>query len=178
MHEFYCSGLDTSRLTVVYFATLGLDIIDMPLEPKERDEVIAYIYSLQVLFLDETKVSECSLAGQAGFLGSSYLGLPYSSVGHDLASLSTCLSSSSHNAVCACTDTPALSSYIQGHIAMTYCSVLTLHALGDDLSRLNKQSIVTGKWNAIARTYVTSHAPVSYMYIMLLIGIRYNPHQG
>ena len=128
---------------MVYFASLGLDIIGMPLEDKERDEVLDYIYSLQVFFLDE-KVPDCSLAGQTGFLGSSYLGLPFNSVGHDLSSLSTCLPSDTPCA-CACADTPALCSYIQGHIAMTYCSVLTLYALGDDLSRLNKQSIISGK---------------------------------
>lgn len=32
----------------------------------------------------------------------------------------------------------------QGHIAMTYTAVLTLVALGDDLSRLNKEAVITG----------------------------------
>jgi hypothetical protein len=136
-------GLDTSRLTVVYFATLGLDIIGTPLEAKDRDDVVSFIYSLQVSFLSEEKAPECNLTGQSGFLGSSYLGLPYSSDGYDLATLSSCLPTSD----CHCADIPALSSYIQGHIAMTYCSVLTLHALGDDFSRLNKVSILLGNWS-------------------------------
>jgi hypothetical protein len=138
------TGLDTGRLTVVYFASLGLDIIDMPLVGKERDEVIAYIYSLQVSFLsDQQPVVLCNLTGQGGFLGSSYLGLPYSSTGHDLSTQSICLPSGCH-----CLENPVMSSYIQGHIAMTYTALLTLHALGDDLSRIHKPSIIAGNKHA------------------------------
>lgn len=140
-------GLDTSRLTIVYFATLGLDIINDPLEGKYREDVIDYIYSLQVSFLDApnrpNKCQECDLTKQSGFLGSSFLGVAFNREGYDLAALSSCMAGAT-STKCFCAEAPALSSYIQGHIAMTYCSVLTLQSLGDDFSRLNRASILSG----------------------------------
>ena len=123
---------------MVYFAALGLSIIDMPLTGKEKEDVVEYIYSLQVFFGGENL--SCSLRDQAGFLGSSYLGLPYESGGYDLARHSTC-----SNAPCHCTQATPYLGHVQGHIAMTYCGVLTLYSLGDDLGRIDKESIIHGR---------------------------------
>lgn len=79
-------------------------------------------------------------------MGSSFLGVPYKREGHDISSLSACVPPGEiSRSSCACANSPTMGSYIQGHIAMTYCSVLTLHVLGDDFSRLQKTSVIAGE---------------------------------
>ena len=65
----YYVGLDTTRLSAVYFCTLGLDLLGSCLESSERESVIEFIYSNQ---LDPGQGK--SLPGYCGFIGSSYCG--------------------------------------------------------------------------------------------------------
>lgn len=65
----YYVGLDTTRLSAVYFCTLGLDILGAGLEGAERESVIEFVYSNQL----DSNLGK-SLPGYCGFVGSSYCG--------------------------------------------------------------------------------------------------------
>uniref|UniRef100_A0A674H0M6 Protein geranylgeranyltransferase type I subunit beta n=1 Tax=Taeniopygia guttata TaxID=59729 RepID=A0A674H0M6_TAEGU len=65
------SSLETSRLTIAFFALSGLDMLDS-LDVVNKDDIIEWIYSLQVLPTeDRSNMNRC------GFRGSSYLGMPF-----------------------------------------------------------------------------------------------------
>ncbi|KAL5004408.1 hypothetical protein ScPMuIL_017864 [Solemya velum] len=112
------SSLDTSRMTIAFFALSGLDILDSLSEIEaDRDNIINWIYSLQLLpDKQETNLDQC------GFRGSSTLG---NSSDPDKAR-------------------KAPIPHDSGHIAMTYTALASLLILGDDLSRANKTSILAG----------------------------------
>ncbi|XP_055554565.1 geranylgeranyl transferase type-1 subunit beta isoform X2 [Falco cherrug] len=110
------STLETSRLTIAFFALSGLDMLDS-LDVVNKDDIIEWIYSLQVLPTeDRSNLNRC------GFRGSSYLGMPFNpSKGLGI-----------------------FHPYDSGHIAMTYTGLSCLVILGDDLSRVNKDAILAG----------------------------------
>lgn len=128
------SEVDPSRLSALYFSVLGLDALGSPLMGRDREEVISAVYSLQVF--SSSSSPSCHLANQAGFLGSSFLGLPYNTEGHDLDEISRWKDKSTSGVL-------GLSDHVQGHVAMTFTAVMILTALGDNLDRVNKASIVT-----------------------------------
>ncbi|XP_029073889.1 geranylgeranyl transferase type-1 subunit beta isoform X2 [Monodon monoceros] len=110
------SSLETSRLTIAFFALSGLDMLDS-LDVVNKDDIIEWIYSLQVLPTeDRSNLNRC------GFRGSSYLGIPFNP---------------SKNPGTA-------HPYDSGHIAMTYTGLSCLVILGDDLSRVNKEACLAG----------------------------------
>ncbi|KAJ6669696.1 hypothetical protein lerEdw1_000245 [Lerista edwardsae] len=110
------SSLETSRLTVAFFALSGLDMLDS-LDVVNKEDIIEWIYSLQVLPTeDRSNMHRC------GFRGSSYLGMPFNP-----------------------SKGPGISHpYDSGHIAMTYTGLSCLVILGDDLSRVNKEACLAG----------------------------------
>ncbi|CAF90463.1 unnamed protein product, partial [Tetraodon nigroviridis] len=109
------ASLETTRLTIVFFALSGLDVLDA-LDAVDKNVMIEWIYSLQVLPTeDQSNLSRC------GFRGSSYMGIPYSTKGPGV----------SHP-------------YDSGHVAMTYTGLCSLLILGDNLSRVNKQACLAG----------------------------------
>ncbi|NXX96084.1 PGTB1 transferase, partial [Centropus bengalensis] len=110
------SSLETSRLTIAFFALSGLDMLDS-LDVVNKDDIIEWIYSLQVLPTeDRSNLNRC------GFRGSSYLGIPFNP-----------------------SKGPGVSHpYDSGHIAMTYTGLSCLIILGDDLSRVNKDALLAG----------------------------------
>uniref|UniRef100_A0A8C4QG00 Geranylgeranyl transferase type-1 subunit beta n=1 Tax=Eptatretus burgeri TaxID=7764 RepID=A0A8C4QG00_EPTBU len=108
--------LETSRLTIAFFAISGLDILGA-LDEVDRESVIRWVYSLQVLpDRHESNLHNC------GFRGSSYLGV---TAGNALA-------------------TEFAHPYDSAHITMTYTGLATLLILGDDLSGVNKKACVAG----------------------------------
>uniref|UniRef100_A0A8C3KF75 Geranylgeranyl transferase type-1 subunit beta n=1 Tax=Calidris pygmaea TaxID=425635 RepID=A0A8C3KF75_9CHAR len=110
------SSLETSRLTIAFFALSGLDMLDS-LDVVNKDDIIEWIYSLQVLPTEDS-----SNLNRCGFRGSSYLGMPFNP-----------------------SKGPGISHpYDSGHIAMTYTGLSCLVILGDDLSRVNKDAILAG----------------------------------
>ncbi|KAM6965172.1 geranylgeranyl transferase type-1 subunit beta [Aplochiton taeniatus] len=109
------SSLETSRLTIVFFALAGLDVLDA-MDVIDKNNMVEWIYSLQVLPTEDQ-----SNSGRCGFRGSSHLGLPYTTKGPGVAH-----------------------PYDSGHIAMTYTGLVCLVMLGDDLSRVNKQACMAG----------------------------------
>ncbi|XP_068422727.1 geranylgeranyl transferase type-1 subunit beta [Clinocottus analis] len=109
------ASLETTRLTIIFFALSGLDMLDA-LDVIDRNTMIEWIYSLQVLPTeDQANLSRC------GFRGSSHIGIPYSTKGPGV-----------------------LHPYDSGHVAMTYTGLCSLLILGDDLSRVNKQACLAG----------------------------------
>ncbi|XP_046354801.1 geranylgeranyl transferase type-1 subunit beta-like [Haliotis cracherodii] len=113
-----CASLDTNRMTIAFFALSGLDVLcALNAIEKEKQDIIDWIYSLQVL-PDEQGANR----PQCGFRGSSTLGHH-----HDPAKART---------------KPIV--YDSGHIAMTYTALASLVILGDDLSRLDKDAIISG----------------------------------
>lgn len=117
------TGFDTSRLTGIYFAILGLDLIN-ELETVNKQQIVDYIYAMQV------KCLLPEFSGQSGFIGSPYLGQPFSVDGIIYSEIYPCECQRIY--------------YMQGHIAMTYSALSALTALGDDLSRVNRRAIVSG----------------------------------
>ncbi|XP_038072069.1 geranylgeranyl transferase type-1 subunit beta-like [Patiria miniata] len=115
------TSLDTSRLTVCFFGLSGLDVLDsLDAIEKDKEDIIDWIYSLQVL-PDPNHYEETSK--HCGFRGSSTIGTPYN----------------------PSTESPTQSHpYDWGHIAMTYTGLACLLILGDDLRRVNKPAIVAG----------------------------------
>lgn len=115
------SSLDTSRLTVAFFALSGLDVLNsLDVIESEKKDIINWIYSLQVL-PDPDNTDE-SLS-RCGFRGSSTIGLTFNPSEKDTATFHP---------------------YDWGHVAMTYTGLASLLILGDDLSRVNMPAIVAG----------------------------------
>jgi geranylgeranyl transferase type-1 subunit beta len=107
------SGVDTTRLSVVYFCVSALDIMGA-IHKAPRDDVIAWIYSLQVIpNVDDPE----SFWSNCGFRGGPYMGAEYNTKG-----------------------AAASSTYDCSHIAMTYTALATLAILGDDFGRVNKEA--------------------------------------
>ncbi|XP_071844987.1 geranylgeranyl transferase type-1 subunit beta-like [Apostichopus japonicus] len=118
------SSLDTSRLTIAFFALSALDVLDsLSVICDEKDKIIDWIYSLQVL--PDAQNSAESLS-RCGFRGSSALGTPFNP--------SEILTNKADG----------INTYDRGHIAMTYTGLCSLLVLGDDLSRVHKEGIVKG----------------------------------
>uniref|UniRef100_A0A8C1AHQ0 Geranylgeranyl transferase type-1 subunit beta n=1 Tax=Cyprinus carpio carpio TaxID=630221 RepID=A0A8C1AHQ0_CYPCA len=107
---------ETSRLTIVFFALSGLDVLDA-LDVVDKPSLIEWIYSLQVLPTDDkSNLSRC------GFRGSSHIGVPYNSS----------------------KGPGAPHTYDSGHVAMTYTGLACLVILGDDLSRVCREACLAG----------------------------------
>jgi geranylgeranyl transferase type-1 subunit beta len=116
-------GLETNRMTLVHFCIQSLDILGfLDLEEGvqsqygfQKKHICEWIYSLQTI----QKGSNSNNIG--GFKGSNCLGGVLSN-------------GSSTN----------VGDYDQGHIAMTYTALCTLITLGDNLDRVDKNSILEG----------------------------------
>lgn len=80
---------------------------------------------------DNEATAAVDLRSQCGFIGSSYLGLEYSSSGVR------------YNGSCSCEG--SIVQYMQSHIAMTYSAICALKALGDDLQRVDREAIIAGQ---------------------------------
>ena len=122
-------GLETTSLTALYFAIVGLDILN-ELDSIDREKVIKFVYSLQ---LSSGQTSNPSGFSCCGFIGSHYLN--HQSLYCTTITTTTNSSSSSQAA--------SFQQLFQGNIAMTYTSLAILKTLGDDMSQLNRQSIIT-----------------------------------
>ena len=125
------TSMDTNRLTVLHFAVHALKLLGA-LDRIEVAPVVEWIYSLQVVPGARAAAGEAPPApdGQpdargedrgrqdgpggacGGFRGGSFLG------------------------------PSAPLAYRSGHIAMTYCALLTLRALGDDLGRVDRAALL------------------------------------
>ncbi|MGH0163438.1 UNVERIFIED_CONTAM: hypothetical protein FKN15_067516 [Acipenser sinensis] len=99
------SSLETSRLTIVFFALSGLDMLNT-LDVVDKPSLIEYVYSLQVLPTEDK-----SNLGRCGFRGSSHLGIPYNP------------SKSYDNGV-------SQGAGLESHGGSTFCAIATLCLMG------------------------------------------------
>ncbi|CAH8857742.1 unnamed protein product [Trichobilharzia szidati] len=107
-------SLDSSRLVILFFASGGLALLDA-LENVDKQEIIEFIYSHQIL---PTGAHD----PKSGFRGSNLIG---------------------------CSSDPEKvklnrSEYDGSHVTMVYSALATLLLLGDDLSRVNRDGILSG----------------------------------
>ena len=150
------SSADTNRLTLVHFCIQALDILGcLPgvgccgrVEEEvyiSRNAIVEWIYGLQTLPAtavnidenDDSSSSEHYVGG--GFTGGTFLGpLPNASSSSDDAAAIGKSQQSIENEL----QQPHQHPYDHSHLAMTYVSLCTLVALGDDLSRVNKKAIL------------------------------------
>jgi len=111
------TSIDTSRMTILFFALSGLDLLNaLDKIENDKNKIIDWIYSLQILPDENTADKDTK---KCGFRGSSFLGGEFNPDG--------------------CFTTSEI--YEGSHIAMTYTALLSLLILGDDLSRVNKKAI-------------------------------------
>lgn len=108
---------DNTRSTIVFFAVSGLDVLNSLhlIQPYLRQDLIDWIYGGLVVPRDNEK--RCG-----GFMGCRAM-VPKT----EDAALLECMRK-----------------YQWGHLAMTYTSIAVLVTLGDDLSGLDRKSIVDG----------------------------------
>jgi geranylgeranyl transferase type-1 subunit beta len=117
-------GLDTSRMTLVYFCIVGLDMLNHRIDDTLRQSVIDYIYAMQI----PASVSD-EYPGHCGFIGSPFLGQTF---------MTSSSSSSSKT-----TDRDD-GNYMQGHLAMTYTALATLNTLQEGFEKVDKINIIKG----------------------------------
>eukprot|EP00037_Helgoeca_nana_P004557 m.46562 g.46562 ORF g.46562 m.46562 type:complete len:535 (-) comp15453_c0_seq1:59-1663(-) len=124
----FLTSQDTNRLTVVFFALSGIDLLgklDETLDAAAKQTIVDWIYSLQV-----HKYPDGSDSHGLGFRGGTHLGNPFS-----------CCSPRSDDASMPRADTGAGSDVIVGdggHLAMSYTGLACLAILGDDLGRVDR----------------------------------------
>ena len=137
------TGLDTSRLTALYFAVVGLDLLGALDEIENKQEIIDYIYGMQLPCDDALYIQQC------GFMGSSYAGQPF-------AVCRPCTSASPPDAGPGPSEPgkekgatlsaipTGLRKHLQGHIAMAYTALATLITLGDNLAGVDRTGLLRG----------------------------------
>lgn len=105
---------DYSRLTILYFVIVGLDILDDlgSLTDAHKNDIIEWVYRLQLVPSDNCPVHKC------GFMGST-----------------TVIHLKNH---------PGCDKYCESNVAMTYMALCILITLGDDLSRVEKSAVLRG----------------------------------
>jgi len=105
---------DYSRLTILYFALIGLDILDGldSLTDNRKKDIVEWVYRLQLVPNEYCSVHKC------GFMGST-----------------TVIHLKNH---------PGCEKYCESNVAMTYMALCILITLGDNLSRVNKSAVLQG----------------------------------
>uniref|UniRef100_A0A7S2WN64 Geranylgeranyl transferase type-1 subunit beta n=1 Tax=Rhizochromulina marina TaxID=1034831 RepID=A0A7S2WN64_9STRA len=112
------TGLDTSRMSLLYFGIIGLDMLGALEEVlgSRRQQVVDWVYNCQIPPRAAFQPAHC------GFRGGPFLGHLYDP-DHEGAEY-------------------AVSEYDSGHIAMTYTALAVLLTLGDDLARVHTADII------------------------------------
>lgn len=111
-------GLDNSKLSAIYFIVVALDLLDA-IDQSIKEKFIEAIYFHQL----KPSCEDDIVHGVFGFIGGSFL------INDKFPSLTEASNRK----------------YFQGHIAMIYTALATLLTLGDDLSRVDRESIRKGE---------------------------------
>eukprot|EP01134_Creolimax_fragrantissima_P003612 CFRG3612T1 len=116
------TSVDCQRMTIAFFAISGLDMLGAldDLDEQRKRTLVEWVYAHQLV--PDANNSETSLV-RCGFRGSMFLGIPF-----------CCTTKPEHNDMNI--------DYDCAHIAMTYCAILLLLVLGDDLSRVQRKPIL------------------------------------
>mmetsp|Transcript_10837 Transcript_10837/g.13713 ORF Transcript_10837/g.13713 Transcript_10837/m.13713 type:complete len:428 (+) Transcript_10837:17-1300(+) len=189
----YCH-LDTNRLTLLHFAVHSLDILgffdnDSNLEyyGVNKQYIIDWIYSLQTYHSknralrieksrnrndvenNESSDSQYHGHGCGGFKGGTFLGFTQN--------INMTESESFHQY-------EGFKHYDQGHIAMTYTALCTLIALGDNLEKVDKPSIIQAlktlqlQDGSFQSTYPGSENDMRFLYCACAISFILNDWSG
>ncbi|KAJ3041288.1 Geranylgeranyl transferase type-1 subunit beta [Rhizophlyctis rosea] len=114
------TSTDTNRMTLAYFGISALDLLGVLEEEtsgEERSGWVEWVYAQQV---HPNEGREVATQKQCGFRGAPYAGAVFDS-----------------------TNSKVCNPYDTGHLAMTYTALAILIILGDDLSRVNREAIVS-----------------------------------
>ncbi|VVC32128.1 Terpenoid cyclases/protein prenyltransferase alpha-alpha toroid,PFTB repeat [Cinara cedri] len=105
---------DYSRLTILYFGLVGLDILGglESLTDQYKRDIVDWVYKLQLVPNENCPEHKC------GFMGST-----------TVINLKT---------------DPKCDKYCESNVAMTYMALCILITLGDNLSRVNKTAVLRG----------------------------------
>ncbi|XP_054718149.1 geranylgeranyl transferase type-1 subunit beta-like [Uloborus diversus] len=106
-----CQSLDSIRLIIAFFAVSSLDLMAALWKLPDKQKIIEWIYSLQVVPNKNVGLSP----KDCGFRGT---------------------------VLCSLNENKNFEICDRAHIAMTYTALSTLLILGDDLSRVDKTSII------------------------------------
>jgi geranylgeranyl transferase type-1 subunit beta len=146
-------SLDTSRLMILYFSLSALDVLgalDEVVDASLRRELVEFVYAQQVV-VDADKGEACG-----GFLGGGFTG-PMQCCSGECVGTFTARGSGPCDAAAAAAaasvaaapaerqhECVGVTKYHQAHVSMTYVALLVLTILGDDLSRVDRESVVRG----------------------------------
>lgn len=115
-------GLDSSKISGIYFVVVALDLLGSLNDDAMRHRFIEGVYNFQLRPESDSAIS----AGKFGFISGNFMTAPPDSpYVEELNSLD-------------------VARFQQGHIAMIYTALASLLTLGDDLSRVDVNSIDKG----------------------------------
>lgn len=184
----YYTDIDNSRITILYFAIVGLDILNELDKLDNKDKIIKFIYQLQInpclicnndnyitTSLEKSNVDSNKTVNKislSGFIGGNYMNHHLCNECNHLNSHSptntvnnTIILNQNTNNICE------LSLFHQGHLAMTYTSLVSLITLGDiHLENIDRASIIQGIIIDIAVLISTQiYLILSYIKLILLL---------
>jgi len=143
--------IDSSRMTVLYFSLVGLDILGVIDELDCKEGIIEFIYRLQIDRTVATVTGDIYSdvdVGSSGFIGGSFLNSHLCAACSPVSTSQYCSPTSDSIADrirrVNITESCELADFHQGHLAMTYTSLVSLITLGDDLRRVNRTAIIAG----------------------------------
>lgn len=143
--------IDSSRMTVLYFSLVGLDILGVIDELDCKEGIIEFIYRLQIDRTVATVTGDIYSdvdVGSSGFIGGSFLNSHLCAACSPVSTSQYCSPTSDSIADrirrVNIAETCDLADFHQGHLAMTYTSLVSLITLGDDLRRVNRTAIIAG----------------------------------
>ncbi|XP_050434574.1 geranylgeranyl transferase type-1 subunit beta [Adelges cooleyi] len=145
---------DCSRLTILYFVLVGLDILDGLdlLTDEYKKDIIEWVYRLQLVPSETVPIYKC------GFMGST-----------------TVIHLQSHS---------GCEKYCESNVAMTYMALCVLITLGDDLSRVNKSAVLQGVASlqkadgSFKSNYEYGESDLRFVYCSLAVCIILNDLSG
>lgn len=143
--------IDSSRMTVLYFSLVGLDILGVVDELDCKEGIIEFIYRLQIdrtAAVVDVDYGTCVDVGSSGFIGGSFLNNHLCAACSPISTSQYCSpttdSITDRIRMVNIAESCELADFHQGHLAMTYTSLVSLITLGDDLRRVNKAAIIAG----------------------------------
>lgn len=168
------TGLDTSRMTLLYFCIIGLDMLNHRIDDTLRRSTIDYIYAMQIpaSHLD-------TYPGHCGFIGSPFLGQTFMTT-----TTTTPLINDMNRLNNLHDDNDTAFSYMQGHLAMTYTALAMLTSLQEGLERVDKVNIINGlkhlqKENGVfSATIHGSECDMRFVYCACAISYMLNDWSG
>ncbi|EGG24480.1 hypothetical protein DFA_02723 [Cavenderia fasciculata] len=135
----YTSALP-NHLSIVYFMLSGLDILDrldQEIDDTLSTQIKEFVYSRQILPYyqqPDDNIINC------GFRGANFIGQPFDNSVQQQQQSTTSSSTPSSSSLCLCQSYPIVACD-QSTLANSYCALMILRILRDDLGRVNKKSI-------------------------------------